>query len=124
MLPTSAAEAVPIQACKLLGITTLAPFCGLELFQTQTRSLFNTPVGSQHPGIQKITNTRTLEIFQRILHMLGLIPLFSPSLADEYSDGFHPFSFGLRVVLSKLCMFFVLPVKEACFTMSTPHPKM
>jgi hypothetical protein len=43
-LPTSAE--VPIQVCKLLGITMLAPFCGLGLCQTQTRSLFNTFVGS------------------------------------------------------------------------------
>jgi hypothetical protein len=46
ILPTSAVEAVPIQPCKLLGITMLAPFCGLGLCKTQTRSLFDTPVGS------------------------------------------------------------------------------
>jgi hypothetical protein len=31
ILPTSAAKAVPIQACNLLGITIFAPFCGLGL---------------------------------------------------------------------------------------------
>jgi hypothetical protein len=39
---------MPIQACNLLGITMLAPFCSVGLCQTQTRSLFYTPVGSQH----------------------------------------------------------------------------
>jgi hypothetical protein len=48
ILPTSAAEAMPIQACDLLGITMLAHFCSLGLRQTQTRSLFDTPIGSQH----------------------------------------------------------------------------
>jgi hypothetical protein len=45
-LSTSAAEAVPTQACSLLDITKLAPFCSLGLFQTQTCSLFNTLVSS------------------------------------------------------------------------------
>jgi hypothetical protein len=45
-LSTSAAEAVPIKRAISLGITILVPFCGLGLCQTQTHSLFNTPVGS------------------------------------------------------------------------------
>jgi hypothetical protein len=36
------------QACNLLGITRLGPFCGLGLCQTQTCSLFSTPVSSHH----------------------------------------------------------------------------
>jgi hypothetical protein len=46
ILPTSAAESVPIKHAILLGITILAPFCSLGLCQTQTCSLFNTPVSS------------------------------------------------------------------------------
>jgi hypothetical protein len=44
ILPTSAAEAVPIKRAILLGITILVPFCSLGLCQTQTCSLLNTPV--------------------------------------------------------------------------------
>jgi hypothetical protein len=44
ILSTFAAEALPTQACSLLGITVLAPFCGLGLCQTQARSLFDTAV--------------------------------------------------------------------------------
>jgi hypothetical protein len=49
ILPTSTAEAVPTQACKLLGITVFAPFCGLGLCQTQTHNLFDIPVCSPQP---------------------------------------------------------------------------
>jgi hypothetical protein len=60
ILPTSAAEAVPIQVYTLLGITIFAPFCSLGLCQTQTHSLFNMLVSSQ----QALSQVRSKVLMQ------------------------------------------------------------
>jgi hypothetical protein len=68
ILPTSAAEAVPTQVCNLLGITMLAPFCSLGLCQTQTHSLFDTPVDLPQPTryLEEVDSRKKEQLQQRL----------------------------------------------------------